>query len=279
MRVTRPLSRRFDPDSVKDADQTGNVDWSSFNSNFKNLLARSWRDVNHATDCSLPRRLLRLGMAFQQQRRNAILDFEGKVRVFSKLRIPPNPDIVHFGAEVGWEPAILQALFGDRGRVLLIDSDPMAYERFLQAPRSVRVRMPLRSKQRFIDIYRDPERIEYVRDDFFGVQAPASFDVGIDWGLIEHYDDVGKQSLIALFRSFLRPSGVQICSCPRDRLAVRLFYRAFADELNFGYRELMSLNELSSHVERGGYRIEARHRLAAHNIVAYRSPARPKSPA
>ena len=271
MRVTLPLSRRFDPESVKDARQTGNVDWSSFNSNFKNLLTTSWRDVNQATDCSLPWRLLRLGMAFQQQRRSVILDLEGKLRVFSKLRIPRNPDIVHFGAEVGWEPAILQALFGDRGKVLLIDSDPIAYERFLLAPRSVRLRLPFGSKQRSVEINRFPQRSEYVREDFFRVPATASFDVGIDWGLIEHYDDVGKQSLISHFQSFLRPGGVQICSCPRDRLAVRLFYRAFAEELNFGYRELMSLEELASHVERGGYQIEAKHRLPAHNIVVYRS--------
>ena len=277
MRLTFPPSRHFDPGNVKDAEQTGDVDWSSFNSSFEDLLAKSWRDVNAATDCTLGRRLLRVWMAFQQQRRNAILDFEGKLRVFSKLRIPSNPDIVHFGAEVGWEAAILQALFGDRGRVLLIDSDPKAYERFLRAPESVRVRMPLRSKRRWIDINRNLARIEYVRGDFYRVQSLRAFDVGIDWGLIEHYDDAGKQSLISLFRSFLRPGGVQICACPRDRLAVRLFYRAFADELNFGYRELMSLKELCAHVERGGCRIKAKHRLPAHNIVVYRSPESPES--
>jgi hypothetical protein len=272
MRRTLPPSRHFDPGNVKHAEQTGAVDWSSFNSSFENLLGKSWRDVNDAADCSLGRRLLRVVLAFQQQRRNAILDFEGKLRVFSNLKIPPNPDIVHFGAEVGWEAAILQKLFGDRGRVLLIDSDPKAYERFLRAPRSVRVRMPLRSKRRWIDIDRNPERVEYVREDFYRAKSLGAFDVGIDWGLIEHYDDAGKQSLISLFRGFLRPGAVQICACPRDRLAVRLFYRAFADELNFGYRELMSLKELRAHVARGGCRVEAAYRLPAHNIVVYRSP-------
>ena len=277
MRLTVPLSRHFDPGNVKDAGQTGDVDWSSFNSSFEDLLGKSWRHVNDAADCSLGRRLLRVFLAFQQQRRNAILDFEGKLGVFSRLKIPSNPDIVHFGAEAGWEAAILQALFGDRGRVLLIDSDPRAYERFLRAPESVRVRMPLRSKRRWIDINRNPARIEYVREDFYRVKSLGAFDVGIDWGLIEHYDDAGKQSLISLFRRFLRPGGVQICACPRDRLSVRLFYRAFADELNFGYRELMSIKELCAHVELSGCRIAAKHRLPAHNVVVYRSPESPES--
>ena len=197
---------------------------------------------------------------------------KGKLRAFSGLKLPPNPDIVHFGAEVGWEAAILQALFGDRGRVLLIDSDPMAYQRFLRAPPSARVRTGWPRKRRSIDIHRNPERIEYAREDFYRVPARGDFDVGIDWGLIEHYDDLGKQSLISLFRTFLKPGAVQICSCPRNRLAVRLFYRAFADELNLGYRELMTVKELSNHVERNGCVIEARHRLPAHNIVVYRVP-------
>ena len=271
MRLALPPSRQFDRENVTDAQKTGDVDWSRFNSNFERLLGIGWRDVNRGVDYSVLRRLLRLCLAFQQQQRNSILDFEGKLRVFSKLRLPSNPSIVHFGAEVGWEAAILQALFGDRGRVLLIDSDPMAYQRFLRAPPTVRVRMPRQCKQRWIDINRHPARIEYAREDFFQVKASGSFDVGIDWGLIEHYDNPGKQSLISLFRSFLGPEGVQICACPRDRLAVRLFYRAFADELNFGYRELMTLKELAAHVERHGCRIKTKHRLAAHNIVVYRA--------
>ena len=275
MRLALPHSRHFDPANVAHPEQTGEVDWSRFNANFECLLGTSWRDVNRDVDCGFARRLLRLGLAFQQQRRSAILDLEGKLRAFSKLKLPPNPHIVHFGAEVGWEAAILQALFGDRGRVLLIDSDPMAYQRFLRAPLSARVRMPRPRKRRWIDIHRNPQRIEYAREDFYRVQARGKFDVGIDWGLIEHYDDPGKQSLISLFRTFLKPGGVQICSCPRNRLAVRLFYRAFADELNFGYRELMTIKELSNHVERNGCVVEARQRLPAHNIVVYRAPEQP----
>ena len=270
MRLAGPLSRQFDPASVHDPASTGEVDWSRFNVNFEQLLGKDWRDVNRHARCSFGWRLLRLYLSFLQHRRNAILDFEGKLRVFSRLNLPPNPSIVHFGAEAGWEAALLQALYGDKGRVLLIDSDPMAYQRFARSPRTLRVRAPRGTDRRWIDVVRDPARMEYVREDFFRMEAPGSFDVGIDWGLIEHYDDPGKQSLISMFRGFLRPHGVQISSCPRNRLAVRLFYRAFSEELNFGYRELMTLRELSAHVERSGCLIESRHRLPAHNIVVYR---------
>lgn len=270
MRLTLPLSPEFERANIAAAGSTGDVEWSRFNSNFERLLTMDWREVNRNAKCSLPLQMLRACMACLQQRRNAVLDFEGKLRCFSRLDIPRNPSVVQFGAEVGWEAAMLQALFGDEGRLLLIDSDPMAFERFQRAPLSVRGRMPRGSKQRWIEVRREPERIEYAREDFFRLEAPGTFDVGIDWGLIEHYDDSGKQRLISLFRRFLNPGGVQICACPRDRLSVRLFYRAFAEELNFGYRELMTLKELESHLLQGGAKIVSSHRLFAHNIVVYR---------
>lgn len=101
-------------------------------------MTTDWREVNRNANCSLPLRLLRACLALVQQRRNAVLDFEGKLRFFSRLDLPRNPSVVHFGAEVGREAAMLQALFGDEGRLLLIDSDPVAYERFERAPLSVR---------------------------------------------------------------------------------------------------------------------------------------------
>ena len=181
-----------------------------------------------------------------------------------------NPSIVYFGAEAGWEAATLQALFGNGGEVVLIDQDEGAYERFLEAPRSARVRAPRGWKDPWILEERNPARMRYVREDFFAWDAETRFDVGIDWGLIEHFDDTGKRGLVERFRQFVKPGGLQICRCPRDRLTVRLFYRAFADELNVGYRELMTLDELGAQLERAGCRLEDRLALPAHNVVAYR---------
>ena len=247
------------------------MDWTAFNERIDRLLSSDWRRINEGTSCGLPRRLLRLFLAYAQQKRNSILDFRGKIRAFSRMNIPANPDIVHFGAEAGWEAAMIQALFGSGGKVLLIDRDPAAYERFLKAPVEVRAPAPRGWKDPLIVVRRDLSRIEYLRQDFFEVERPRGFDVGIDWGLIEHYEDAGKQAVLDLFRGFLKPGGLQISSCPRDCLAVRLFYRAFSDELNWGYRELMTLDELSAHLTSAGYRIEAGFTLRAHNVAASRS--------
>ena len=270
MRVTLPLARGFDPARVPDPERCGAVDWARFNANFEKFLNTPWREVNRAFQGSRRLRVLRLALAFAQQRRGAIHDFEGKARALSRFRVPPHPSIVFFGAEAGWEAAILQALFGAGGDVVLIDQDPAAYERYLHAPTSARVRAPKGWGRRWLDVKRDLERWRYLRENFFDVAPEGRFDVGIDWGLIEHFDDDGKRKLIAHFRKFLKPDGIQISSAPRDRLAVRLFYRAFADELNVGYRELMTLRELTERIESAGAVVEDRVTLPAHNIVAYR---------
>ena len=272
MKLTLPLSAEFDPSTIDAPERTGAVDWTRFNANFDRLVGQRWQEVNRGVRCSLPRRVLRLALAFAQQKRDAISDLGGKARILSALDIPRDPDIVYFGAEAGWEASLIQALFGNGGRVVLIDQDPGAYQRFLDAPKSARARAPKGWKDPWIEVERDPSKIEYLREDFFSCDTERKFDVGIDWGLIEHFDDEGKLALVRRIREFLRPGGLQICSCPRNRLSVRLFYRAFADELNVGYRELMTLDELVAHLERADCRIERRFRLAAHNVVAYRAP-------
>ncbi|MDE3262321.1 MAG: class I SAM-dependent methyltransferase [Acidobacteriota bacterium] len=270
MWVTRPLARGFDPDRIKDPERSGEVDWALFNANFERFLNTPWWRVNRGYRGPPWLRLLRLGIACAQRQRDAIHDFAGKTAALARLRVPPDPSIVFFGAEAGWEAAILQAIFGAGGEVVLIDEDPAAHDRFLHAPVSVRVRAPRRSGRPELLVKRDLDRWRYLRQNFFDVTPEPRFDVGIDWGLIEHFPDPGKANLIAHFRKFLKPGGLQISSSPRDRLAVRLFYRAFANELNTGYRELMTLPELTECIEEAGGVIEHRLTLPAHNIVAYR---------
>ena len=137
MQMTSPLSQDFDPGKVGDPEHFGAVAWTQFNESFERLLNLDWQKVNAGTSYPWWRRLLRLWLACAQQKQNAILDFEGKARVFARLDVPPDPDIVFFGAEVGWEAAIIQALFGDKGKVLLIDNDPAAYKRYLNASQNV----------------------------------------------------------------------------------------------------------------------------------------------
>lgn len=270
MRVTDEASRDFDPAGVVDPHQRGGVAWSQFNESFEAFQQRPWWKVNEGRSYGIAYRLLRLAVAFTAQRRDAIVDLAGKTAALWRCPVPRNPDVVFFGAEAGWEACILQALYGDGGRVVLIDSDPLAYERYLQAPEEVTIPAPRGFPERQLVIRRDRSRIEYLQQDLFDVDLARSFDVGIDWGLIEHFDDAGKQSLMARCREFVRDGGLEVSSTPRDALTVRLFYYAFRDEVNFGYRELMSLKELCSLLESGGYSIEDAFTLTAHNVVAAR---------
>jgi len=270
VRTTGPPSRLFDATKIVDSEHRGEVAWSQFNENVERLLKSDWRTVNEGTSYPWWRQLLRLGLAYIQQQRGAILDFKGKAHILTRLDIPPNPDIVFFGAEVGWEAAIIQSLFGDEGKVLLIDNDPIAYQRYLNAPQRITVRTPRGWKTKELVLRRDPSRIEYLQVDFFEIHRPHKFDVGIDWGLIEHFKDSRKPAVLQIFKRFLKDDGLQISSCPRNTLAVRLFYRAFADELNFGYRELIKASQLKSHLEKAGFQVEKTFTLPAHNIVASR---------
>ena len=62
-----------------------------------------------------------------------------------------------------------------------------------------------------------------------------------------------------------KSAAVRATPCPCG-----FFYRAFSDELNFGYRELMKPSQLKSHLEKEGFQVEKTFTLPAHNLVASR---------
>ncbi len=253
MRPTRHRSRHFDEALVVDPDNRGQVAWSQFNQHYHALQTTPWSQINRAHRYPWHRRLVRLAMAWVIQKNDAITALRDKARWFWRMPIPQDPDIVFFGAEVGWEAALLQAMYGDGGRVVLIDSDEQAYERFRAAPVERRVRAPRGFGTKDIIVRRNLDRIEYVREDLFDWREDGAFDVGIDWGLVEHFSEPRKLDLMRAMQRFLRDDGIQISAVPRNTAATRAFYWAFRDELNFGYRELMSPRELTELLERGGY--------------------------
>jgi 2-polyprenyl-3-methyl-5-hydroxy-6-metoxy-1,4-benzoquinol methylase len=119
-------------------------------------------------------------------------------------------------------------------------------------------------------VVRELDRTEYVRSDFFAYRSDQRFDVGLDWGLLEHYPGDHKQRVLACFARHLKPEGVQVSAVPRDTLGMRLFYWAFSDELNFGYRELMSPAELEHVLATARFRTLARANTPTTCIVASR---------
>lgn len=268
-RTTRQSSA-FDPERVVDPERRGGVAWGQFNENFKRLQATSWRDINAGTKHGLLMRLLRAWLKWGADQQDTILDLQGKARAFWQLDLPRDPDIVFFGAEAGWEASIVQALFGDGGHLTLIDNDPAAYERFLAAEEEVVVKAPRGFGGKELVVRRDHARIEYLQADFFDVQPSRQYDVGIDWGIIEHYCDERKIAVLENFKRFIKNGGVEITSTPRDTVLVRLWYYAFREEMNFGYRELLDLDEVQGYLRDAGLDIEKSIRLPAHNIVASR---------
>jgi hypothetical protein len=257
MYLAGPPSSDFEPSAIVAPERFGAVAWSDFNRAYARLQTTPWRLINRGRPYGALRRGLRLLIAYLTERNDAFVDLASKAEALAGLPIPRDPDIVYYGAEVGWEAYLLRALFGDKGRLVLIDADGAAHERFLAAERQRRVR----TSRGELLVERDVERTEYVRDDFFRYEPGQHFDVGLDWGLLEHFHDADKARVLARFRENLRPSGVQISAVPRDTWAMRLFYWAFSDELNFGRRELLRMSELSSLLTRAGFS------LAAHTIT------------
>ena len=254
MRVVGPPSRDFDASAIVNATRFGAVAWSDFNRGYARLQATPWRLVNRERNYQFARRLARLAIAYVIERNDSFLDLAQKARAFARLTLPRDPDIIYYGAEVGWEAYLLRAMFGDGGRLVLIDADPAAHERFVNAERERSVLTP----QGTLKVVRDLSRTEYVQADFFAYPGEHAFDVGLDWGLLEHYPADRKQCVLACFRQNLKPQGLQLSAVPRDTLGMRLFYWAFADELNFGYRELMSQDELERILAQAGFKTVAR---------------------
>ena len=265
MHVTGPLSRHFTPDGVVAPDRRGEVAWSQFNSHYPRLQHRRWQDINLEFDGPWWRRWLRRLVARSVQRSDAFLNLEGKARIFSQLPLPRDPDIVFFGAEVGWEAVLLRALFGAGGRLVLVDCDPEAHRRFLEAP-------PERSAGDRL-IRREVASTEYVHADFFDWSEAEAFDVGIDWGLLEHFRGQRKAEVLARFAASLRPDGLQLTAVPRDTPGMRLFYNLFADELNFGYRELITPSELRSILSSAGWQVVHEAATPSTCIAVSRPPA------
>ena len=253
MHIVKNQSTLLDPEKIKQPEHHGEVAWSQFNEHYQWLQHCKWFHINKSTQAGFARRLYRLLLAFVAKKQDAFRDLRGKSKAFLKMPIPENPNIVFFGAEVGWEAHIIQALFGDKGKVLLIDNDPGAFERFQTAPKEVEIKAPRGFPSDRLVIKRSLSNVEYLQEDLFQVTPPMKFDLGIDWGLIEHFRDSEKSKLQKKMQSYLKEGGLQLSAVPRNTTGMRTFYWAFQEELNFGYRELMNMAEFNKLVKAGGF--------------------------
>ena len=83
--------------------------------------------------------------------------------------------------------------------------------------------------------------IEFEVEDIRNLKYGREFDIVVSIGLIEHFPDEHKGLAFEFHRRFVKPGGYVIITTPRDQLRSRAWYHVMADELNYGYRELMDV--------------------------------------
>jgi len=84
-------------------------------------------------------------------------------------------------------------------------------------------------------------RIEYVMADLFAYTTDRRFDIACSNGVIEHFTD--KTEVLRAHRRHLADGGSILLLVPMDTPLTRIYYELHP-ELNLGYRELWTKNEL-----------------------------------
>jgi SAM-dependent methyltransferase len=131
-----------------------------------------------------------------------------------------SPRILELGAGTGFLTRWLISRY--KGSGVLVDSSKAAYEEFLT------------KKDPFV------RQVNYINQDIFTLNLEESFDLVCSFGLIEHFKD--KKAVIDVHKKFIAPGGWVLILVPLDTPQTRLFFEVHM-ELNFGYRELLTLEE------------------------------------
>jgi 2-polyprenyl-3-methyl-5-hydroxy-6-metoxy-1,4-benzoquinol methylase len=140
------------------------------------------------------------------------------------------PEILELGAATGFLTKWLLGQCG--GSAVLVDKSEASYRAFV-------------SKGGYLT-----KAITYLIEDVFTLNLEKKFDIVCSFGLIEHFPD--KTGIIEVHKKFVKDSGIMIILVPLDTPLSRAFFEVHP-ELNLGYRELLTKNEL--------YDILSRHHL------------------
>ncbi len=140
------------------------------------------------------------------------------------------PEILELGAATGFLTKWLLGQCGGSG--VLVDNSEASYRAFV-------------SKGGYLT-----KSITYLIEDVFTLNLEKKFDIVCSFGLIEHFPD--KTAIIDAHKKFVKNSGIMIILVPLDTTLSRAFFEVHP-ELNLGYRELLTKNEL--------YNILSQHQL------------------
>lgn len=197
---------------------------------------------------------------------DAVWDPRGKRALFEGLDLK-HPRILFLGAADGYEAMQLAALYPG-GQVTLVDYDEFCKtDRFGKFPE----RYP------FLGVdpatggrriwYREEMPIDFDVADARDLPYGAEFDVVVSVGLVEHFPDEHKAEAFSWHRKFLKPGGWAILTTPRDQWRGRAFYSIMADWMNYGYRELMTIDQLGLYAWENGLDIRRAGVIKAHNGI------------
>jgi SAM-dependent methyltransferase len=189
---------------------------------------------------------------------DAVWDPRGKRALFDGLDMR-RPKILYLGAADGYEAMQLLAMYPG-GHAVLVDYDDFCRtDRFGKFPEQY----PFLGQKRIW--YREDMSIDFEVADIRSLAYGKAFDIVLSVGLIEHFPDEYKPEAFELHRRFLRPGGVAIITTPRDQIRGRAFYRIMADYMNYGYRELMRVEQLGLYAHENGLNVRRAGYIKAHN--------------
>lgn len=201
---------------------------------------------------------------------DGVWDPRGKRALFEGLDVK-RPRVLFLGASDGYEAMQLLACYPG-GEAVLVDYDDFcATDRFGKFPSTYPFlgRDPATGHRRVY--YRDDMKIDYVVADARDLDYGREFDIVVSIGLVEHLPDQAKPMAFEWHRKFLKPGGYAIITAPRNQWRSRFFYNAMSDLMNFGYRELLTIEQLGLYAWENGFDIERAGVIKAHNGLICRA--------
>ncbi len=196
--------------------------------------------------------------------KDAVWDPRGKRALFEGLDVK-NPKILFLGAADGYEAMQLMAMYPG-GHAVLVDYDDFCEEeRFGNFPEAYPFLGHNPATGGHKVYYREDFDITFEVKDLRDIDYAPDFDIVLSVGLIEHFPDEHKPHAIEYHRRFLKPGGYAIVTTPRKQLQSQLYYRIMGEVMNFGYRELMTCEQMGLYMYENGFDILRSGYIKAHN--------------
>ncbi len=197
---------------------------------------------------------------------DAIWDPRGKRALFDGLELT-HPRILFLGAAEGYEAMQLSAMYPG-GEVVLVDYDAFCRdERFEKFPEAYPFLGKNPATGAWDVCHRQDFNVHYEVADIRDLTFGPEFDVVLSVGLLEHFPDSMKPQVVDWHRKFVKPGGYVIMTTPRKQFTSLIWYRVMERLMNYGYRELMTSQQLALYAHENGLEILRSGYIKAHNGV------------